>query len=156
MYTCIHTYFNYTNVETHEHIYAHVYTLCAHLEWKTVKKSERETHREIEGKKRVHKRKSVRENIILWYVWINVWMFMYIYVYLHMYKRLWMFTETCICIIHIYIHLCIYTYPYIHIVAVSFSVCCGVLDVCCRACCRVGCFEWGASSRCVAVCYHVL
>jgi len=38
---------------------------CAHLEWKTVKKSERETKREIEGKKRVQKRKSVRENMIL-------------------------------------------------------------------------------------------
>jgi len=38
---------------------------CAHLEWKNVEKSERETHRDIEGKKRVHKRKSVRENIIL-------------------------------------------------------------------------------------------
>ena len=30
---------------------------CAHLERKTAKKSERETHREIEGKKRVQKRK---------------------------------------------------------------------------------------------------
>ena len=33
--------------------------------WKTVKKSERETNREIEGKKRVQKRRSVRENLIL-------------------------------------------------------------------------------------------
>ena len=38
---------------------------CTHLELKTVKKSEGETHRGIEGEKRVHKRKSVRENIIL-------------------------------------------------------------------------------------------
>ena len=38
------------------------------------------------------------------------------------------------CIIHIYVYLHIYKYVHIHIVAVSSSVCCGVLDVCCRAC----------------------
>jgi len=43
------------------HVYIHIYKRRN----ATLKKSDRETHREIEGKKRVHKRKSVRENMIL-------------------------------------------------------------------------------------------